>query len=369
MTMRMPRRAFLGGCALVFSGCAAPRRDTISPTGSKADGRILFAVNGSRDAKRDGIWMLKNGANAQRIMAKDNAYALQYPRWVVGGGQGQTEERIAFVRANDRGIYSDLYTARADGTDQRQLTNLRSRIQPGTDINAQYNYTVQSAVVSGVSYSSGGNFLTFVTDSAPEHTKQPGDLMRLWIAEDPTAQAGSPKTHIIAATANIGQPVDSSALSPDGKYLVFTMLWQPANDPSKRTQLYLFNIATRQWRPLTETALPFGAYDPVFSPDGRFIAFAGRPDFRVNDIYIIARDGTTPPQKITETGVARAPVFSPDGKKLAFVANPDSGQFAIYSMDITPPADVASPFTFGKPDKLTDVVDWIDARSGLSWTV
>ncbi len=365
MTMRIPRRAFLGGCAVLLAGCAAPGPGHVSPAGGRADGRILFAVNGSKDGKKyDGIYLLTNGGSAKRILAKDNAYALEYPRWLRAPTvPGQMEDRIAFVKVGDRGIYSDLYTTRPDGTDQHQLTNFRSKISYGTDINAERNYVQDSSVVAGVSWSRDGNFLTFSSDN------KSGDNgpLRLWIVEDVTVKAGDVRTYPLPLTLNLGKPIDSTAASPDGNYIAFTALWQADNNPNKVSQVYLLNLSARQWKPITDATLPFGAYDPAFSPDGQFIAFAGRPDFRVNDIYLMSRDGKTGPQKITDTGAARAPVFSPDGKKLAFLVNGDGGQFAVYTMDITAPADANVPFTVGKPEKVTDGIDWIDARSGLSW--
>ena len=94
----------------------------------------------------------------------------------------------------------------------------------------------------------------------------------------------------------------------------------------------------------------WGAYDPAFSPDGQSIAFAARPDYRVNDLYMMTRDGKNPVQ-ITPTGAARSPVWSPDGKKIAFLAAFEGAQFNIYVMDVTPAAP-GTPFAaanFSKP--------------------
>ena len=82
----------------------------------------------------------------------------------------------------------------------------------------------------------------------------------------------------------------------------------------------------------------------------------------------MARDGKNAVQ-ITTTGAARSPVWSPDGKKLAFLAAFEGAQFNIYVMDVTPAAP-GTPLTaanFGKPEKITDEKG-IDASSGLSWT-
>ncbi len=361
--MQLSRRRLIGlsflGAATALTACSGTPLQSV---GSKADGRILFAVNGSGDPKKDGIYFITDGgANPKKILGKDaGIYALQYPRWSPDG------QRVAFVRVGDRGIYADLWTTKADGTDQRQLTDFRSKLQYGTDIGLEKQYTIQSSVIAGVSWSKA-DFLSFASDrNAPQQTKQESDPMRLWFAEDSSARPGDPHTRVVPATASINFQVDNTALSPDGKFAAFSASPTTASGNS-RPQIQLLNIDARKWVQLTD-ALPEGTYDPTFSPDSRYIAFVGRPAFRVNDIYIGTANGQNPPQKITDNGVARAPVFSPDGRKLAFLSNVESGQFVIYVMDVTLPADISSPVAFGKPDKVFDGMEWIDARSGLSWS-
>ncbi|MGH8003520.1 MAG: BamA/TamA family outer membrane protein, partial [Limisphaerales bacterium] len=90
----------------------------------------------------------------------------------------------------------------------------------------------------------------------------------------------------------------------------------------------------------------FGDYDPVYSPDGKSIVFVsdravenGHPynhyGFKYGYYNIFkweAETGTITP--LTKDGANnRSPVFSPDGKRLAYTANP-SGVDNIYVMDM-----------------------------------
>lgn len=321
--------------AAALAACGAPARQQVDPqprrnlAASKADGRILFAKANTVDngGKDDGIYALDNGVVRKLLAKGDGDDALEYPRWAPDGTQ------IAFVRAGDRGIFSDLWIVNADGLNPRRITDFQSKIAHKNDVNAEGKYVADSGIVAGVSWSRGGNFLTFASNKA-----NPAAAMRPWTLEHPDQPPVQPANlHAIAATATFSPPglfparhIDTTALSPDGGAMAFSALWvQPDTPDNKQTQIYLLDIGPRKVSPPL-TTLPWGAYDPAFSPDGQQIAFAGRPDYRVNDLFIMSRDGRNQTQ-ITNTGTARAPVWSPDGKKLAFLAAFEGAQFNLYA--------------------------------------
>ncbi len=332
---------------------------------SQADGRVLFAKvrmadNGGKD---DGIYVLDN-TKVRKILSKaEGDDALEYPRWSPDGKQ------IAFARAGDGGIFSDLWIMNADTSSPRRITDFQSKIPHKNNVTAEGNYVTDSSIVAGLSWSQGGNFITFASDKGYH-------AMRPWIVQSPDQPPSPTNLHVIAATeffspanAGINFHIDNTDCAPDGSVMAFVGLWaQPDDTTNKQTQIYLLDFATKKYTQLTDVPLfKWGAYDPAFSPDGQYIAFSARPDYRVNDLFIMTRDGKNAVQ-ITTTGAARAPVWSPDGKKLAFLAAFEGAQFNIYVMDVTPAAPGA-PFTaanFSKPEKLTDEKG-IDARSGLSW--
>jgi dipeptidyl aminopeptidase/acylaminoacyl peptidase len=357
--------AGLAGAALVGCGREPQQQPTRhgNAGASKADGRILFAKvrmteNGGKD---DGIYSLDNGTVRKVLSKQDGDDALEYPRWSPDG------QRIAFARAGDRGIFSDLWIVNADGSSPRQITEFQSKIAHKNDANAEGNYVIDSGVVLGISWSSGGNFITFASDKGYA-------ALRPWTYESPDQPPTAQNLHVIPATqsfspanSQINFHIDNTALAPDGSAMAFVGYWaQPDDYSNRQTQISLLDFGTKKYSaPLT--TMHWGAYDPAFSPDGQSIAFAARPDYRVDDLFIMARDGQHAVQ-ITQTGAARSPVWSPDGKKIAFLAAFEGAQFNLYVMEVTPPAP-GTPFAaanFGKPQKLTDEKG-IDARSGLSW--
>jgi Tol biopolymer transport system component len=97
--------------------------------------------------------------------------------------------------------------------------------------------------------------------------------------------------------------------SPDGQQLVFAAF---ATSQGGREQLYVLSVRTRQVHRLAN--LSTGATQPVWSPDGRWVAFVGAvaPD----RIYLLSTRTHKAHAVGKATGLDIA--WSPDGKQLAF---------------------------------------------------
>ncbi|MCL4795353.1 MAG: S9 family peptidase [Bryobacteraceae bacterium] len=71
---------------------------------------------------------------------------------------------------------------------------------------------------------------------------------------------------------------------------------------------------------------------PVLSPDGRVaVVSVSEPSYdagqETSDLWLIPTDGKTPPRRLTHTrGAESSPVFSPDGRTLAFTARRDGDE-------------------------------------------
>ncbi len=149
------------------------------------------------------------------------------------------------------------------------------------------------------------------------------------------------------------------SFSPDGRKIVFTVNLQEGGrrSPIGPISLYVMNVDGTGIKRLTKTFT--NDTHPQFSPDGRKIVFSsGLGVGNSHDIYIINVDGTGRTQltrtinfKSSNNTDEDEPVFSPDGRKIAFTSNDGSGgNSAIYVMNssgtgirrITPPYISAS---------------------------
>jgi Tol biopolymer transport system component len=109
---------------------------------------------------------------------------------------------------------------------------------------------------------------------------------------------------------------------------------------SANTDLYLFETPGQAPRRLT--AHPALDYNPIFSPDGRWVVFCserrGNPDLFALDL----QNPGSPPRLLTPgEAMEDAPAFSPDGKRLAFVGTRD-GNADIFVMPFRPEGPEAS---------------------------
>ncbi|HYU34732.1 MAG TPA: S9 family peptidase [Thermoanaerobaculia bacterium] len=96
----------------------------------------------------------------------------------------------------------------------------------------------------------------------------------------------------------------------------------------RRTHLYVFDLESRKG--VQVTSGPFDDTNPVWSPDGRTIAFVSKragadPDAADNsDVFVVAPEaGSTPRALTTWEGADRSPAFSPDGQWIVYVAGGD----------------------------------------------
>jgi TolB protein len=101
--------------------------------------------------------------------------------------------------------------------------------------------------------------------------------------------------------------------SPDGREIAFMRADSGVEDAN---DIYTIRPDGSHLRPLAAT--PTDEEAPDWSPDGKRITYSNAtPDGEQWDVYVMRRDGGSPPTRLTTAGGAN-PVWSPDGRKIAF---------------------------------------------------
>ncbi len=111
------------------------------------------------------------------------------------------------------------------------------------------------------------------------------------------------------------ESIQSPAISPDGKQILFTRRWADKMDDHFRSNLWIVDTAGKRVRELTHGN--WRDFSPVWSPDGKKIAFLSDRD-GTTQIHVLWLDTREVAQL---THVEREPSnlrWSPDGKMLAF---------------------------------------------------
>ena len=111
--------------------------------------------------------------------------------------------------------------------------------------------------------------------------------------------------------------IGSFEISPDGKWVVFTVTWFDKAENSSNTDIYLASVKDGQPRSFVKSS--GNDYSPCWSNDGRMIAFVSDRE-GTPQIWTIPLDGGES-RKITDipTGVSD-PLWSPDGSTIAFTS-------------------------------------------------
>ncbi len=111
------------------------------------------------------------------------------------------------------------------------------------------------------------------------------------------------------------ESADGPAISPDGRLVAFTRRTIDEEGNRRRSELWLTSTSSDA-KPRRISAPGFDASDPRFSPDGKWLTFSSRRDSGDSNVWFLRTDAFG--EAFQVSGVEETPVFSPDGKHMAY---------------------------------------------------
>ncbi len=301
---------------------------TVVSEGAALPGRLLFAKGGD-------LWLWQGDGGRQLTSTGD----ASQPAWSPDG------TRIAYIRRGES--YSDLVVAPSSGGEPLALTNNGS-----ANPLHSYERIYDTTWAFYPAFSPDGSQIAFAAQDSPPFGSPATDY-HLGLFVTPS-RAGGLRALLYA---DVGGHVGRLAYAPDGTAIVFA--YGPAGPGAALLYRYALPDATTEPLP----SAPEQSYDPAFSPDGRWLAFAARSSGGT-DIFVMPAQGGAP-ARLTDLGTARAPAFSPDGRLLAFLAIGSGGQsFDLWVAELQASAD--GTVRAGELRQITKEIG-IDANSGVAW--
>jgi TolB protein len=306
----------------------APARPEVQNPVWSPDGRRIAFVS-LRDGKA--LYVMNADGSGLRIVARVEGLAT--PAWSPDG------RRIAFHGRRDGVSGAALYVVNADGSGQRTLARWGSA--PAWSPDGRRLAFFQSSKLYLVNADgSGHRVLTRMPKAGRSRSLawSPDGRKLAFLFERDCGQFcfhlyvlnadGSglrDLTRNLAGVRRFGVGLASDPVwSPDGRKIAFMRL-------NKRLGVYVGNVDGSGVRNLTPTPRGAAYAAPAWSPDGRKIAFAGERDGN-SEIYLMNADGSGQRNLTRNLAYDGDPGWAPDGQKITFVSNRD-GRFEVYVMN------------------------------------
>ncbi|HSS32137.1 MAG TPA: hypothetical protein VLL27_02520 [Solirubrobacterales bacterium] len=224
------------------------------------------------------------------------------------GGRGH---KVAIIRSvaetasNESGTVAVLSKIVAGGGANASAYTQVYLITPAGKRIAVFRHRLQGFAATGLGISGDGRLLAL-----SGRYEEAGGSSKVWVVRS----NGTGMHQVTTGPGNDEMP----ALSPDGKRIVFSRTLREKDVPaSRKPELWTVDVESGEETRLTENG--FEDVNPVFSPDGKTIAFGQVADHNRGAVELIRADGSGE-RKVTSTGREYPdPDFAPSGRSIAFV--------------------------------------------------
>jgi dipeptidyl aminopeptidase/acylaminoacyl peptidase len=315
------------------------------------DGRhvvyVQTDVNLEKNSRNNDLWLIPV-AGGKPVAVAPSERSEDTPRWSPDG------KRLAFVSARDGGSQIWLQDMGSSGPagEPRKLTSLATE-------------------ASGIAWSPDGKWIAFTSDVYPacktsecnerllkeaEANKSKARvfdhlMFRHWVSWKEgkfshvfvvPADGSAPPRDVTPGAADappfsLGGPEDY-AFSPESSELVFARKTDKVEAISTNSDLFVLDLRNPSAEPRKITTNPAADGGPVFSPDGRYIAYRAqhRAGFEADRWQLMLYDRKTSEHRSTTVGWDRSPdsyVWSPDSKTIYLTAE-NEGRSDIFRLQL-----------------------------------
>ena len=320
--------------ALIQSAPGPP--EVRAPVWSPDGRRIAFT------SRRDGnseVYVVNADGSGQRRLTRNFAGDFG-PTWSPDG------QKIAFERRGDaQSSVGALYVVNADGSGQRRLTRRGSDpawSPDGRTIAFMWRFHIYVMNADGtehralmrlwngkrasLAWSPDGRKLAFLaTGVTPLGGSCGQNCFNLYVVNSDGSGLRNLTSNLAAGQFGPGAGKASDPVwSPDGRMIAFVRL-------NTRHGVYVANVGGSEMRNLTPKPMGAAYAAPAWSPDGRKIAFTVARDGN-SEIYLMNADGSGQRNLTGNIAYDGDAAWSPDGKKITFVSNRD-GRYEVYVMN------------------------------------